>query len=222
MRWLKYSRLGSQIVLWLFNNRILFFYQPFEKGYEFELRFYITKRHEIAFYGYGDFDWKHPFSVAFKFKRTRVKLSIALFGWEVSFRVGEVVCDEYDAHRDLYFPYGELVDGNWHAYQDKEMTIPENYVEPQPKKLKCYYKSKLVKIYNKDYRNCRFGRVIETALPFRHYLKFDFQKPFEYREWLGFIFDIDFSKGLDLFGKLMFCKYDFIAEIAPKKGGKND
>lgn len=221
MRWYKYSRIGKQIVLWLLNNRIFFFYQPFEKGYEFELRFYITKRHEIALYGYGDFEWKHPFSAAVKFKRTRAKASIALFGWEVSFRVGEVVCDEYDAHRDLYFPYGELVDGDWHAYQDKAMTIPENYVKPQPQRKKNFYKSKRIKIYNKDYLNCPLGRVVKIALPFQHYLKFDFQKPFEYWEWLGFIFDIDFSKGFDVFGRIMLCKLDFIAEIASKKEGKN-
>ena len=109
MKWYKCSRISKQIAVWALNNRIFFFYQPLDKGYEFELRFYITKRHEIAFYGYGNFNLKRPFEAAFKFKRTRVKLSIALFGWEVSFRTGEVVCDEYDAHRDIYFPYGELV-----------------------------------------------------------------------------------------------------------------
>lgn len=220
MKWLKNKSRCGHIVLWLLNNRIFFFFQPFRRGYEFELRFYITKRHEIAFYGYGDFNLKRPIEVAFKFKRTRAKLSIALFGWEISFRVGEVVCDEYDAHRDIYFPYGELVDGDWQAYQDKEMTIPENYVKPQSEEYKDFYISKSLKIYNKDYRNCRFGRVIEFALPFQHYLKIDIQKPFEYWEWLGFRVVSDVSKGLDLLGKLTLCKFDFTARFT-HKGGKN-
>lgn len=213
MKWIKNKSRCGHIVLWLLNNRIFFFYQPFHWGYEFELRFYITKRHEVAFYGYGDFNLKRPFEAAFKFKRTRAKLSVALFGWEISFRVGEVVCDEYDAHRDIYFPYGELVDGDWQAYQDEEMTIPENYVKPQPEEYKDFYISKFLKIYNKDYRNCRFGRIIEFALPFQHYLKIDFQKPFEYWEWLGFIVDIDFTQGFGIFTKLMLCKLDFILRL---------
>lgn len=220
MKWLKNKSRCGHIVLWLLNNRIFFFYQPFRRGYEFELRFYITKRHEIAFYGYGNFNLKRPFEAAFKFKRTRVKLSIALFGWEVSFRVGEVVCDEYDAHRDIYFPYGELVDNEWKAYQDKAMTIPESYVKPQPEEYKEFYSLKWLKIFNEDYLNCSFGRVVEFALPFQHYLKLSFNKPFEYWEWLGFKFDIDFSKGLGLFGKLTLCKLDFITELA-RKGAKN-
>ena len=220
MKWLKNKSRCGHIVLWLLNNRIFFFYQPFHWGYEFELRFYITKRHEIAFYGYGDFNWKRPIEAAFKFKRTRIKLSIALFGWEISFRMGEVVCDEYDAHRDIYFPYGELVDGDWQAYQDEEMTIPENYVKPQPEEYKEFYSLKWLKIFNEDYLNCSFGRVFEFALPFQHYLKLAFNKPFEYWEWLGFKLDIDFSKGLGLFGKLTLCKFDFITELA-KKGAKN-
>lgn len=80
MKWIKNKGFCGHIVLWLLNNRIFFFYRPFDKGYEFELRFYITKRHEIAFYGYGEFDLKRLFSAAFKFKRTRLKLSLALFG----------------------------------------------------------------------------------------------------------------------------------------------
>ena len=221
MKWLKNKSFCGHIVLWLLNNRIFFFYQPLHRGYEFELRFYITERYEVALYGYGDFNWRHPFSAACKFKRTRLKLSLALFGWEVSFRIGEVVCDEYDAHRDIYFPYGELVNPTeWHAYLDKEMTIPENYVEPQPIEHKEFYSSKYLKIYNEDYRNCPFGRVIKISLPFHYCIRFYFEKPFEYWEWLGFRVVSDFSKGLDLLGKLTLFKFDFTARFT-HKGGKN-
>lgn len=220
MKWIKNKSRCGHIVLWLLNNRIFFFYQPFRRGYEFELRFYITKRHEVAFYGYGDFNWKRPIEVAFKFKRTRVKLSIVLFGWEVSFRMGEVVCDEYDAHRDIYFPYGELIDSEWHAYQDKEMTIPENYVKPQPKRFKMFYTSKLLKIYNEDYLNNPCGRAIKIYLPFHYFIRFYFEKPFEYWEWLGLRVVSDFSKGFDMLGKLTLFKFDFTARLS-KKGEKN-
>ena len=222
MKRLKINRFCGQIIIWALNNRIFFFYQPFDKGYEFELRFYITERHEIAFYGYGDFNWKRPFSAAFKFKRTRLKLSIALFGWEVSFRTGEVVCDEYDTHRDIYFAYGELVSKyEWKAYLDKEMTIPENYIKPQPKRLKMFYLSKWLKIYNEDYLNDPYGRVIKISLPFRYNIRFYFEKPFEYWEWLRFAVDVNFIKGLDLLGKLTLCKFDLMARFT-HKGGKND
>lgn len=222
MKWLKINRFCGQIIIWALNNRIFFFYQPFHWGYEFELRFYITKRHEIAFYGYADFNWKHPFSAAFKFKRTRAKLSIALFGWEVSFRIGEVVCDEYDAHRDIYFPYGELVgETEWKAYQDEKMTIPENYVKPQPKRFKSFYHSKWLKIYNEDYLNNPCGRVIKISLPFHYNIRLYFEKPFEYWEWFGLKIASDLSKGFDLLGKLTLFKFDFTARLS-KKGGKND
>lgn len=220
MRWFSCKRFCGNTVVWLLNNRIFFFCQPFPKGYEFEFRIYLPKRHDFAIYGIGEFEWKHPLSVAFKFKRSRAKISIALFGWKIAVRLGQTVVDEYDAHRDIYFPYGELVDNEWKAYQDKAMTIPENYVEPRPKEYKEFYASKYLKIFNEDYRNCPFGRVVEFVFPFQHYLKFAFNKPFEYWEWLGFKLDIDFSKGLGLFGKITLFKFDFITELS-KKGAKN-
>jgi len=221
MKWLKNKSRCGYIVLWLLNNRIFFFFQPFHWGYEFELRFYITKRHEIAFYGYGDFKLKRPIEVAFKFKKTRAKLSITLFGWEISFRVGEVVCDEYDAHRDIYFPYGELVDNEWQAYQNKEMTIPENYVKPLPQRFKMFYSSKWLKIFNEDYLNNPCGRAIKISLPFHYCIRFYFEKPFEYWEWLGFRVIADFSKGLDMLGKLTLFKFDFTTRFT-HKGKRND
>ncbi len=220
MRWIRYSKICDTTVIWLLNNRVFFFCQPFPKGYEFEFKIHFSRWYDFAIYGNGEFEWKHTLSVSFKFKRSRAKISISLFGWEVCIRLGQTVVDEYDSHRDIYFPYGELVDNEWKAYQDKAMTIPENYVEPQPEEYKEFCASKWLKIYNEDYLNCSFGRVVEFALPFQHYLKLSFNKPFEYWEWLGFKFDIDFSKGLGLFGKLMLCKFDFITELA-KKGAKN-
>lgn len=220
MRWFSCKRFCGNTVVWMLNNKIFFFCQPLTKGYEFEFRIYLPKRHDFAIYGIGEFDWTHPLSVAFKFKRSRAKVSIALFGWKIAVRLGQTVVDEYDAHRDIYFPYGELVDNEWKAYQDKAMTIPENYVEPQPEEYKEFYSLKYLKIYNEDYRNCPFGRVVEFALPFQHYLKLAFNKPFEYWEWLGFNVDIDFSKGLGILGKLTLFKFDFITELS-KKGAKN-
>ena len=55
--------------------------------------------------------------------------------------------------------------------------------------------------------------MIEFALPFQHYFKIDFQKPFEFWEWLGFAIDIDFTKGFGIFTKLMLCKLTLILRL---------
>lgn len=65
------------------------------------------------------------------------------------------------------------------------------------KKYKEFYFSKFIKIYNNNYLNKPYGRTIEFALPFNHYIKLTFNRQhyYNYKNETNIEFACNFDKG---------------------------
>lgn len=203
--WMK----GCGYRLELFN--ILFTLQKRKSWIEYEFRIFLGKNYIFEINGEGEFNIKDFFSIEAKVRRTRVKASFVFLGYYNLIRFGRRVRDFYDYHADKYYEWDDEEDK---CYIDEKEYFPK---EPRKEVYKEFFISKLVKIYNKDWLNCFYGRAFEFALPFFHYLKIDFKKPFCDREWLGFRFIINFENGLLFKVTLMFLKYELRFILAKNK-----
>lgn len=186
-----------------------------EKSFlEYECRFYIGKNYVFEINGVGKFNLKNFFSIEAKVKRTRVKASFVFLGYHNLIRIGHIVRDFYDSHADKYYYWDDEKDK---CYTDEDGQNEYSFTESRDEVYKEFFNSKLMKIYNKDWLNCFYGRALEFALPFFHYLKVDFKKPFYNREWLGFRFILDFENGLLFKITLMLLKHELRFILAKNK-----
>jgi len=208
---------GTLSYIKLFNF-IKFSWQKIENYIEYQFRIYLGKIYVFEINGDGIFNPRNFFCFEAKVKRTRAKISFILLGLYNSIRIGHIVTDHYDSHSDRYY-YWEYDENKDISYEYTDETKQQKYifVEPYQRVYKDFYISKFIKIYTKDWLNCLYGRAIELALPFFHYLKIDFKKPFYNREWLGFRSVINFEHGLLFKVTLMFFKHELRIIIAKNK-----
>lgn len=177
---------------------------------EYDCHIYYWKRHYIRLWGDGDLIyWKNFFSIGFDIRKSFSRVKLRLLGIYNELYIGHIDNDHYNAHIDKWYDYYdyEKRDGYAHTqflvgYEDEEMTkrIPEP--DDRPVVYKEFYISKLCKVYNSDFLNNPYGRTIEIALPWLHYFKIRFYKPFWNWDYLGFTFKIDFERGF--YGKIKF------------------
>ena len=224
-KFVDYSNLGSKL-LRLFNGRIWLEWQRNGTEIAYECRIYFDKKqwHYIRLWGDGDLIyWKNFFSIGFDIRKSFSRVKLRLLGIYNELYIGHIDNDHYNAHIDKWYDYYDYEERDGYAhtqflvgYEDEEMTkrIPEP--DDRPKTYKEFYISKSCKVYNSDFLNNPYGRTVEIALPWLHYFKIRFYKPFWNWDYLGFTFRIDFQRGF--YGKI---KFKFLKHTLSFVLGKN-
>lgn len=193
--------------LWLFKRHLYLYIQYDNFWFEYKFALYFGKDYVFETYGEASFNIKQFFSVMAKLKRTRIKFTIVLLGLIINVRLGHIhYLEEYDEHTDKYY-YGEYnkETNKFEVYKDEKLTEPYIFSEPRKEVYKEFYSTKWMRIYNKNWLNCLYGRTLEFALPYLYYLKIGFKRPFDEWNWLGFTFDINFeNKFLTILSFMLF------------------
>lgn len=169
---------------------------------EYDCHIYYWKRHYIRLYGDGDLKyWKNLFSIGFNQRKSFFALKVRLLGIFNELYIGHIDNDRYNSHIDKWYDYYDYEEREGHphciflvGYEDKDMTKRIPKPDDRPVVYKEFYISKRCKVYNSDFLNNPYGRTVEIALPWLHYFKIRFYKPFWNWDYLGFTFRFDFER----------------------------